>query len=203
MSPTSNCFRRFAPAAIFIPLKSFNCEQRDRTMSILGGNNSRAWVGAAVVAAAAGILYFLTAARDIVVGDSPELILAAATLGVAHAPGYPLFTLLGYLFSLLPFGSIPFRVNLLAVACDALTVSVIFLTSLRLTRSYLAAALAGLILMVNPTFWSWSLVAEVFPLNNLLASILIYLLVTWHEQAERFGLLIAAFFVAGLALTNH
>jgi len=53
-----------------------------------------------------GVLYFLTAARDIVVGDSPELIMAAVTLGVAHAPGYPLFTMLGHLFSLLPFGSI-------------------------------------------------------------------------------------------------
>src|SRR3984893_16515754 len=134
MSPTTNCSRRFAPAAIFIPLKSFNCEPRDRTMSILGGDNSRAWVGAGVVAAAAGILYFLTAARDIVVGDSPELILAAATLGVAHAPGYPLFTMLGHLFSLLPFGSIPFRVNLLAVVCDALTVGIVYFTAVHLTR---------------------------------------------------------------------
>ena len=43
---------------------------------------------------AAGVLYFLTAARDIVVGDSPELIAAAAVLGVPHAPGYPLFAML-------------------------------------------------------------------------------------------------------------
>jgi hypothetical protein len=43
----------------------------------------------------------------------------------------------------------------------------------------------------------------VFPLNNLLASILIYMLVAWHEQPQRFGLLVAAFFLAGLALTNH
>ena len=172
-------------------------------MSSLSRENIKTLGYAAAVFAAAGLLYFLTAARDIVVGDTPELITAAVTLGVAHPPGYPLFTMLGHLFSLLPLGSIPFRVNLLAVICDALTVVVVFFTALRLTRSHLAAALAALILMVNPTFWSWSLVAEVFPLNNLLASILIYLLVTWHEQAERFGLLIAAFFVAGLALTNH
>ena len=157
----------------------------------------------ATVAGLAFLLYFLTAARDIVVGDTPELITAAVTLGVPHPPGYPLFTMLGHLFSLLPFGSVPFRVNLLAVTCDAFTVAVIFFTALRLSRSRPAAAIAALILAVIPTFWRWSLAAEVFPLNNLLASVLIYLLVAWHEEPHRPGVLIAAFFVAGLALTNH
>src|SRR5204863_9768589 len=90
-------------------------------MSILAGDNSKTWIGAVAVATAAGMLYFLTAARDIVVGDSPELIMAAVTLGVAHAPGYPLFTMLGHLFSLIPFGSVPFRVNLLSCTCEACT----------------------------------------------------------------------------------
>src|SRR6202045_5456442 len=117
-------------------------------MSILGGSDLKPWIGAVAVATAAGILYFLTAARDIVVGDTPELITAAVTLGVPHPPGYPLFTMLGHLFSLLPFGPVPFRVNLLAVTCDALTVAVIFFTALRLSRSRPAAAIAALILAV-------------------------------------------------------
>src|SRR5260370_30709991 len=104
-------------------------------MSSLSRENIKTLSYAAAVFAAAGLLYFLTAARDIVVGDTPELITAAATLGVAHPPGYPLFTMLGHLFSLLPFGSIPFLVNLLAVTCDALTVAVLFFTALRLSRS--------------------------------------------------------------------
>src|SRR6266446_9919184 len=154
-------------------------------MSILAGDNSKTWIGVIAVTAIAGVLYFLTAARDIVVGDSPELIMAAVKLGVAHAPGYPLFTMLGHLFSLLPFGPIPFRVNLLSVTCDALTVAVIFFTALRLSRSRPAAAIAALILAVIPAFWTWSLVAEVFPLNNLLASILIYLLATRNQEPDR------------------
>src|SRR5204863_4636431 len=159
-------------------------------MSILAGDNSKTWIGAVAVATAAGILYFLTAARDIVVGDSPELITAAVTLGVAHAPGYPLFTMLGHLFSLLPIGQIPFRLNLLSVVCDALTAGVIYLTAARLTKSQLAAAIAALLLAVNSIFWEWSLAAEVFPLNNLFAAILILLLVAWHENPERGKLLI-------------
>ena len=172
-------------------------------MSNLGESDLKPWIGAVAVAAAAGILYFLTAARDTVVGDSPELIMAAVTLGVAHAPGYPLFTTLGHLFSLIPFGSIPFRVNLLSVTCDAFTIGVVYFSAFHLTRSQLAAAVAALLLAVNPTFWEWSLAAEVFQLNNLLAALLILLLIAWHEQPERSGFLIAAFFVTGLALTNH
>jgi hypothetical protein len=158
--------------------------------------------GAAVVSVAF-LLYFLTAGRDIVVGDTPELITAAATLGVPHAPGYPLFTMLGYFASLLPVGPIPFRVNLLAILCQALTIGFVFLTALRLSGSRSAAAIAALALAVTPIFWAWSLVTEVFPLNNLLASLLIYLLVRWQERPERTGFLIAIFFLGGLALTNH
>ncbi len=159
-------------------------------------------IGVAIVGATA-LLYFLTAARDIVVGDTPELITAAVTLGVAHPPGYPLFTMLGHLFSLLPVGPLPFRVNLLAVVCNALTVGMVYLTGLRLSGCRPAAAIGALILAVTPLFWRWSLVSEVFPLNNLLASVLIYLLVAWHERPERTGVLVAAFFVSGLGLTNH
>lgn len=159
------------------------------------------WAGG--VSLLAAILYLLTAARDIVAGDTPELIVAAATLGVPHPPGYPLFTMLGHVFSLLPFGSIPFRINLLSVLCDSFTAGIVFLTAFRLTRSHLASAVAALVLAINPLFWSWSLVAEVFPLNNLLAAVVLYFLVIWQEEPERIGLLAAAAFASGLALANH
>ncbi len=157
----------------------------------------------ATVVAAAGVLYGATAARDIVVGDTPEFIAAAITLGIPHGPGYPLFTLLGHLFASLPIGPLPFRVNLLAATCGAITVGIVYLTALRLTRERLVSAAAALLLAVSPLFWRWSLVAEAFPLNNLLASIFIFLLVLWQERPERTQFLMAAALVSGLALTNH
>lgn len=159
-------------------------------------------VGLAVVAAAA-VVYVLTAARDIVVGDTAEIVIVAATLGVAHAPGYPLLTILGHLFSLLPVGPIPFRVNLLSVVVDVAAVGIVYLTAYRLSANRYASAAAALLLAFNPLFWTWSLVAETFPLNNLLASVLIYLLVVWYEQPRRIRLLVAAAFTAGLGMTNH
>jgi hypothetical protein len=175
----------------------------DNGRSVFIGLDAKDWALAAAIAVLAGLLYFLTAARDFVVGDTPELITAAVSLGVAHPPGYPLFTMLGHLFSLLPFGPVPFRVSLLAVVCSSLTVGVVYFTAVRLTRSRLAAAVAALSLAINPLFWSWSLVAEVFPLNNLLAALLIYFLVLWQEQPGRTVFLVAASFVSGLAMSNH
>src|SRR5260370_21829060 len=111
--------------------------------------------------------------------------------------------MVGHLFSCLSVGSIPFRVNLLSVICHGATVGVIYLTANRLTRSHLAALIAALLLDVNPKFWSWSRVAEVFPLDDLSAATLILFLLAWNEQPQQHALLFMSAFLAGLGLTNH
>lgn len=67
------------------------------------------------------IIYLFTLAPSVVQIDSGELAAVQATLGIAHPTGYPLFTIAGYLFSLLP---LPFtkiyQLNLLAaIYCSA------------------------------------------------------------------------------------
>lgn len=155
------------------------------------------------MAAVAFVLYALTAARDIVVGDTPDFVAAALTLGVAHAPGYPLLTMIGHALSWLPIGPAPFRVNLVAVLSDAAAVGVICLTMTRLTTNRLAAGAAALLVATVPLVWRWSLEAEAFPLNNLIASVVIYALVRWEEAPARTAWLVAGAFAAGLALSNH
>ena len=61
------------------------------------------------------LAYLVTAAPDILPADAGEFQLAAALLGVAHPPGYPLYTLLGHLFiRLIPWGTPAYRLNLLS-----------------------------------------------------------------------------------------
>ncbi|NWG29026.1 MAG: DUF2723 domain-containing protein [Ignavibacteriaceae bacterium] len=67
------------------------------------------------------IIYMFTLAPSVVQIDSGELSAVQATLGIAHPTGYPLFTMIGYLFSLLP---LPFtkilQLNILAaIYCSA------------------------------------------------------------------------------------
>jgi len=74
-----------------------------------------------VIALFVFIIYLFTLAPSVVQIDSGELATVQATLGIAHPTGYPLFTLLGYLFSLIP---LPFtkilQLNILAaIYCSA------------------------------------------------------------------------------------
>jgi hypothetical protein len=162
-----------------------------------------AFIAGAGVVAAAFTLYLATAARDIVYGDSPELASVALTLGVAHPPGYPIFTMLGWLFGQLPVGSLSFRISLLSVVCHAATVGVIYAATLRFTRSVAAALVAAAALAFEPVFWAWSLVPEVFPLNDLLSATMLLLVALWHEHPERKWLLIGGGLVGGLGMANH
>ncbi len=74
------------------------------------------------------LIYLLTIAPSVIQIDSGELAAVQLTLGIAHPTGYPLFTILGYLFSLvpLPFTKI-FQMNLLAAIYTSAAIG-IFIT---------------------------------------------------------------------------
>jgi hypothetical protein len=73
-------------------------------------------------------LYWYTAAPGVTGTDSGELALACRTLGIAHPPGFPLYVLLGHLFSMLPLsGDIARRLNLFSAVCAALACGITFL----------------------------------------------------------------------------
>lgn len=75
-------------------------------------------------------LYLITIAPSVVQIDTGELATVQATLGIAHPTGYPLFTIFGYIFSLLPFPfSKIFQLNLLAAIYCAFAVSIFSFTA--------------------------------------------------------------------------
>jgi dolichyl-phosphate-mannose-protein mannosyltransferase len=168
-------------------------------------------------AAVAFVLYLATLAPTVATGDSGELSTVAATLGIAHPPGYPTFTVLGHLFTLLPFGDSAFRVNLLSAVLDTAAVLVAATIAGRLIETlrrgggslepgwlaWGAAAIGGLSLALSSAFWRYSLVAEVFALANFLALVLLLLMLEWSRRPSDRRLLWAAAFVGGLALTNQ
>src|SRR3989337_3601938 len=82
---------------------------------------------AAVCALVAFAVYLRTLAPTVMWYDMGEFATAAYVLGIAHNTGYPLYILLGKLFTLLPVGDIAYRVNLMSAVFASLTVAVIFL----------------------------------------------------------------------------
>jgi hypothetical protein len=84
-----------------VPPSKVRADQRAKAKADLaasaleGGRDWRTIMVGAAVCGAALLLYLLTAARDLIASDTPDDLIAAKTLGVAHAPGYPLLTILG------------------------------------------------------------------------------------------------------------
>lgn len=85
------------------------------------------------------IFYMLTIAPSVIQIDTGELAAVQCTLGIAHPTGYPIFTIFGYLFSLIPLSfSKIFQLNLLAALYCAAAVSIFSLT-VKLVLDNLAA----------------------------------------------------------------
>jgi hypothetical protein len=123
------------------------------------------------------LLYSSTAAPSIVAlfDDTLEFQLVLPTFGIAHPTGYPLYTLLGGIWSwLLPFGNWAWRTNLLSACAAAATVALLFVLTRRLTRTATGRgdAWAGLAAAAafgfGPIWWLQATVAEVYALHNLL-----------------------------------
>lgn len=133
-----------------------------------------------LVGGGALLVYAYTAAPGIVelFDDSLELQLVGPTLGIAHPTGYPLYTLLGGLWSRLifPFGNWAWRMNLFSALAAALAVGLVCLLALRLVTTArgdpnpwagLAAAFA---FALGPVWWRQATVAEVYALHGLLVA---------------------------------
>lgn len=75
------------------------------------------------------IIYLTTLAPSVVKIDSGELTTVQSTLGIAHPTGYPFFTMVGYLFTLipLPFTDV-YKLNLLCAIWCAASVGVFVYT---------------------------------------------------------------------------
>lgn len=148
-------------------------------------------------------VYARTLAPAIYNLDSPDLAAAAHTLGIAHAPGYPLYTLLGWLFShAVPLGDVGYRLNLMSALLGAGTVLLVYLVARRLTGQTLAAVCAALLLGFSHYFWADSLIAEVYTLDTLLLAGMLLLLLRWRERQDAttlFGLTL----LLGLSLANR
>lgn len=154
------------------------------------------WLQAGAVALVLFALYAASAPRTVALEDDGLFILSSYFLGVEHPPGYPLFTLMGKLATLVPVGSVAYRVHLLSGLFGGLTAAVLWLCARALMERPLSAYLAALGFGVSPVFWSQALIAEVYTLNTFFVFAVTYLGLTR-------GSLAAMALLFGLSLSNH
>lgn len=70
--------------------------------------------------------YFRTTPSTIYLGDAGEIVTSIHRLGIPHPPGYPLYTLFGKIFTMLPVGDIAFRVNMMPVFLSLLNLYLMY-----------------------------------------------------------------------------
>jgi hypothetical protein len=148
------------------------------------------------------MLYLITLAPTIYNLDSAELTTAASTGGLVRATGYPLYLLLGRIWSWLPVGDVGFRMNLFSAFCGALTIALAERILRRLHVSAWARFAALGLLACAPFFWALSLIAEVYTLHTALMAGIILLLLRWGESPTPLRLALVGLTV-GLSLGHH
>ena len=147
-------------------------------------------------------VYQSTMSPVVYLGDSGELTAAAFSLGIPHGSGYPLYTLLGKIFCLIPIGNIGFRMNLMSSFVAVATLWLVYSLILKNTASNIAAFVGTLILGFISVFWFQTVAAEVYVLHAFFVALLIKIIWWWEEKRE-FPILILLAFVSGISFGNH
>ncbi len=168
-------------------------------------------------------VYIATLAPSVTLEDSGELITAAAKFGVGHPPGYPFWTMSGFVLShIFPFGSLAWRINLLCAIFGGISNAVLTLLAChsgrwllqRWTDAPTQAAvrpyvfyiglLAGLVIGFSDVMWSQAVIAAVHgTLNALFVNLVLLFFYLWMIEPQKTHRLILAVFIFSLGLTNH
>lgn len=172
---------------------------------ILPGAGFRITDSLALAAAVLGPLtvYVLTMSHGVALEDDGLFLMAGAHLGIAHPPGYPIYTLLLHLFMQLPFGTPAFLGHLSSAVLGALACGGVYLCARLLGAAALPALAAAWLFGVSEHVWSQSIIAEVYSLNSLFFFAVYALLLYGLRGRQRLWALVAAAALYGMNLANH
>ena len=153
-------------------------------------------------------LYAATAVPGPFDGDSGEFQYMPRLLGLPHPTGYPLYLLLGWLWSWLPLGTMAFRLNLFSAFWAMSTLLFLFLIGRTLAFHPVAALSGAITLGLVAPFWQYAGLAAVYTLHTALLAAALLLWLHWSiglrnavtNTNQRFCM---AAFCTGLSLTNH
>lgn len=182
------------------------------------------WLTFGVVTLVMLVAYLLTIAPDLTLEDSGELAVGSMYAGVPHPPGYPLWTLYTWFFTVaLPFSNMAWRVAVSSAFAAALSVGMIGMLVSRgsslivegieefknIERKWenplclVSGLVAGMLLGFNGFIWSQAVIVEVYTLAVLTFAGVLVCLFQYTYAPTRRRYLYGAFFLFGLCFCNH
>ncbi len=151
-----------------------------------------------VVAVLMFTVYLFSLCPTVYLIDSGELASVSYTLGIAHPTGYPLYTLISYLFAHLPGEPIR-NLNILSSLFTLSAAVFLYFTAKKILKNGILPIICVALFAFSPTIWRISVTNEVYPLTALSGIIIIYTLQRLHDMK---GLYLIMYLI-GLAFANH
>ena len=155
-------------------------------------------------------VYLSSAAPSFNSDDSPETTLAAKLLGIQHPPGYPLNTITGKIFTLLPAGSAAFRINFMSVFFNILAALMLFLVIKTVSgrggndtkTPFLAGVTAAAFYLFSSSAWLQGINAKgsIYSMNAFFLMVCLWAALK-AEARHKYLYLFA--FAYGLSMGNH
>ena len=135
-------------------------------------------------------------------GDSGDLQLACATLGIPHPPGYVGYVTIGYIIALVPGVDPAYLVSLACLGSGLAALLLCILVQIRLGVSPWAASAVGLAWTAHHLVWSNLVAPEVYMPSLAFLTGAVYLLIKYSRLGRVRDLLIAAV-LFGIAMFNR
>jgi tetratricopeptide (TPR) repeat protein len=182
------------------------------------------WLAFVLTTLAVFIGYYLTLSPNLTLEDSGELAVGSYYAGIPHPPGYPIWTMYTWLFTvILPVSNIAWRVAVASALAGALSCGLLaFLVSRggsmmvegiaelkEFDRRWenaicvVSGFVAGTLLGFNGFMWSQSVIVEVYSFCVLSLMGLMLFLLRWTYAPHQSRYLCLAFFLHGICFNNH
>lgn len=148
-------------------------------------------------------IYLLTLEPTVSFWDCGEFIASASKLEVCHAPGNPLFLLIGRLASLLAGSNkshIALMINASSGIASALTIMFLFWTITWFGRKILSSSwqnsnnhkililgagfIGAMAYAVSDSFWFSAVEAEVYAMSSLFTAVVFWCIIRWEDSQE-------------------
>jgi Protein of unknown function (DUF2723) len=161
-----------------------------------------ALLAAASVGIAAVVLYRATLLPDMDLGDTASFQARIGTPLLTPRDGYPLYTAIGTVFHWIAGGTPAHALNLASAVEGALACAILVLVGVELSGSVAAATAAALLFATSYTFWSQSIIAEVYALHLVFVALTLLLALRWARQPTRWRLTLV-FAIYAFGFGNH
>jgi Tfp pilus assembly protein PilF len=157
------------------------------------------------------IVYLLTVCPTVYSGDSGELSLDIATLGIAHPPGYPLLLFLGKVFITIFPGNVAHLLNIFSALLASLAAGIGAFVARNLIfpagkrdelQAIIISVLAAVAWGYSNALWATAVGIEVYSLGACLFLLSLYSLLRFHETHKQRYLLFSIYIFC-LGLTDH